>query len=89
MVGRIATFNCRISMEVMTLVDARRLGAEGVKIAAVGFFAHAIQAGFPRQGLVLQGCVVALHLLGLPMGFLALLSVVFLLGLPMGFHRDT
>ena len=51
-------------------------GAEGVEIATVGFFTHAVQVGFPRQfdlpiGLVLQGCV-ALHLLGLPLGFLAL-----------------
>ena len=61
----------------------RRLvpGTEGVKIGLVGFFAHAVQAGFPRQGFpVFQGCVVVLHLLGLPMGFLALVSEVVMLG---------
>jgi len=66
-------------------------GAEGGEIVLIGFFIHAVQAGFPRQfglpmGLALRGCVVALHLLGLPMGFLALLLVA-LLGCIMGALR--
>jgi len=65
-------------MEDMTFEVVTRMsrGAEGVEIVTVGFFTHAVQVGFPRQfdlpiWLVLQGCV-ALHLLGLPLGFLAL-----------------
>ena len=70
-----------------------RLGHKGGEMVPVGFFAHVVQAGFPRQfdlpiGLVLQGWVVALHLLGLPALVSEVVSRVValhLLGLPIGF----